>query len=133
MARVAALLILLTSISILTILINQGCDGDNAPEAPGEGRSSPAPVDARAELAARGRLIYMSTCIACHNGDPHRAGPLGPEIAGAPRELVASKVLRNEYPAGYRPKRETRAMVPLPHLEPEIDALVAFLAEAPAS
>ncbi len=81
-------------------------------------------------LGVRGRQIYMSNCIACHNPDPNRPGALGPDIAGSSRELVEARVLRNEYPEGYRPKRETRVMIPLPHLEPEIDALVAFLAEA---
>jgi hypothetical protein len=35
--------------------------------------------------------------------------------------------MRNEYPAGYTPKRSTSAMVPLPHLEPKLDDLSAYL------
>jgi hypothetical protein len=41
--------------------------------------------------------------------------------------LLSAKVLRNEYPAGYTPKRDTRAMAPLPHLERELPALAAYL------
>ena len=50
--------------------------------------------------------------------DPRTDGSLGPAVAGASLELLTARVLRAEYPAGYTPKRETRVMVPLPHLEP---------------
>ena len=40
--------------------------------------------------------------------------------------------MRNEYPTGYTPKRDSRAMVPLPYLEKELPALHAFLAAAAA-
>jgi mono/diheme cytochrome c family protein len=83
-----------------------------------------------ANLAARGRSVYQSTCTACHAPDPARPGPIGPEIAGASLELLRSKVLRNEYPPGYTPKRDTHAMVPLPHVEPDLPALAAYLREA---
>ncbi len=77
---------------------------------------------------ARGRQIYQTTCIACHASDPNQAGALGPPIAGASIELLEAKVLRNEYPPGYTPKRESRAMVPMPHLASDIPALHAYLA-----
>jgi mono/diheme cytochrome c family protein len=79
---------------------------------------------------ARGRQIYLTNCTACHAQDPSQPGPVGPEIAGSSLELLRAKVLRNEYPPGYTPRRDTRAMVPLAHLEPELDALAAFLAGA---
>lgn len=83
-------------------------------------------------LVARGRSVYLSNCTACHATDPSQAGAVGPAIAGSSRELLAAKVLRNEYPPGYTPKRETSAMVALPHLdECDIEALAAFLAAAP--
>lgn len=79
--------------------------------------------------AYEGRRVYLSTCAACHNADPNQPGTLGPEIAGSSRELVEARVLRGEYPPGYTPKRTSRAMVPLPHLEHRIDELVAYLSE----
>jgi mono/diheme cytochrome c family protein len=82
------------------------------------------------DLAARGEKVYRSACIACHAPDPTQPGPVGPEIAGSSLELLRAKVLRNEYPPGYAPRRETRAMVPLPHLEPDLPALAAYLARA---
>ena len=67
-------------------------------------------------------------CIACHARDPREDGGLGPPIAGASYELVEARVLRAEYPPGYTPKKQTRLMVPLKHLEPEIASLTAYLA-----
>lgn len=37
-------------------------------------------------------------------------------------------MLRNEYPPGYTPKRESRAMLAMPHLAGDIPALHAYLA-----
>jgi mono/diheme cytochrome c family protein len=85
---------------------------------------------AQAALAKRGAQVYQSNCTACHALDPTQAGPVGPPIAGSPLELLRAKVLRNEYPPGYTPKRDTKAMIPLAHLEPELPAIAAFLAAA---
>ena len=81
------------------------------------------------ESIERGKRVYIANCTACHALDPAQDGPVGPAIAGAPRELVAARVLRAEYPAGYTPKRASRAMPAMPHLANDIEALAAFLAE----
>ncbi len=94
-----------------------GCSGD--------GGASELSATAR-----EGRSVYLATCVACHNRDPSLPGPLGPDIAGASRELVEAKVLRGVYPHSYTPKRPSRAMVPMPHLAEKIDALAAYLAES---
>jgi mono/diheme cytochrome c family protein len=78
-------------------------------------------------LAARGETVYQNNCTACHARDPRVAGPVGPPLAGSGLELLTAKVLRNEYPPGYAPKRDTHAMVPLPHLEPDLPAIAAYL------
>lgn len=88
--------------------------------------SNSAPLTA----ADRGRQVYMSNCIQCHNPDPTQPGSQGPEIAGASRELIEARVLHAQYPPGYTPKRTTSAMVALPHLASKIDDLTAFLAPA---
>jgi mono/diheme cytochrome c family protein len=80
--------------------------------------------------AQRGRAAWLASCTACHAADPNLEGALGPAVAGSSRELVEARVLRAEYPPGYTPKRDSRAMVALPHLAGEIDALFAYLAEA---
>lgn len=84
----------------------------------------PAPTD---PLAQRGRQVYLSQCIACHSPDPAQAGPLGPAVKGASRELLEAKIVRGTYPPGYRPKRPTAVMPVQPGAAPEIAALAEFL------
>lgn len=79
------------------------------------------------ELVKAGRAAYNANCIACHSLDPAQDGALGPAIAGASLALLEARVLRVEYPDGYVPKRTTRVMVPLPHLEPRLVELAAYL------
>lgn len=88
--------------------------------------------DPQRALVERGRQVYASNCTACHAQQPTQVGPIGPALAGSPLPLLEAKVLRNEYPPGYTPQRETKAMIPLPHLEPELPALAAYLAAAKA-
>jgi mono/diheme cytochrome c family protein len=71
--------------------------------------------------------VYNSNCIACHGLDPTKDGALGPAVAGASLALIEARVLRSEYPEGYPPKRPTKVMIPLPHLEPRLDELAAYL------
>lgn len=79
------------------------------------------------DAAARGRKIYENVCIACHNADPTQPGTIGPELAGASRELLEAKVLRGEYPPGYTPKRPSQAMPKLDYLADRIGDLAAYL------
>ena len=74
-----------------------------------------------------GRSAYNANCIACHSMDPAQDGALGPAVAGASYELLEARVLRGGYPEGYTPKRDTLVMVALPHLEPRLDELRAYL------
>jgi mono/diheme cytochrome c family protein len=78
-------------------------------------------------LVARGRSVYMTNCIMCHHTDPARDGNVGPALAGSSLELLQFRVLQIQYPPGYKPKRPTRLMPALPHLENDIPALHAFL------
>lgn len=87
--------------------------------------SSAAP--ATVQTAERGRATYVAQCTACHNNDPKRPGAVGPEVFGASLPLLEARILRAEYPAGYKPKRTTHAMAALPHLKPELEALHAYL------
>ncbi|HTT76374.1 MAG TPA: cytochrome c [Candidatus Binataceae bacterium] len=77
--------------------------------------------------AERGAVIYRSNCSACHNENPNLPGPVGPAIAGSPKDLIAARVLRGAYPVGYDPKRHTHIMRPLPWLGPHINDLTAYL------
>jgi mono/diheme cytochrome c family protein len=77
----------------------------------------------------RGRAVYVANCIACHNNDPSKDGPIGPAIKGSPPELLESRVLRTDYPPGYKPKRNTQVMPTFPYLKSEIPYLVAYLSD----
>jgi mono/diheme cytochrome c family protein len=82
----------------------------------------------RSALAERGRQVYLAQCTACHHpSDPGKPGALGPPIRGTPRAVLEAKLLRGTYPEGYKPKRDSRVMAPMPALAPEIDALEAYL------
>jgi mono/diheme cytochrome c family protein len=91
---------------------------------------SDAGEDGEAALVKRGKVVYQTNCTSCHARDPNQPGPVGPPIADASLELLTAKVLRNEYPPGYTPKRDTKAMVPLVHLKPELPAIAAYLESA---
>ena len=77
--------------------------------------------------AGRGKKVYLAQCIACHNSNPSKDGPLGPAIRGSSRELIEARVLRAAYPPGYKPKRSGTIMKPMPQLAPVIPDLAAFL------
>lgn len=75
----------------------------------------------------RGRQLYFSNCISCHNRDPNLKGPIGPELVDAPMSVMTSKVMTGVYPsilpAGFVPKRKTKLMRKIPKLEKEIPSI----------
>ena len=75
----------------------------------------------------RGRAVFLANCVACHNNDPSRDGPIGPAIRGSSRELLLARVLGSDYPPNYRPKRPTKIMPQFPFLRDEIPNLAAYL------
>lgn len=100
---------------IASSLLLAACAEDGRTPATGEGNPN------------RGRQVYLANCVACHNPDPSRPGPLGPPVKGAARELLEARVLRASYPPGYRPKQGTALMQPMPNLAPAIPDLAAYL------
>lgn len=79
-------------------------------------------------LESRGKGVYMSNCITCHNPDPTLAGSIGPAIAGSSLELLTAKVLTRSYPPGYKPKVESDIMPDFPQLKDDIPGIHAYLA-----
>jgi len=75
----------------------------------------------------RGRAVYVANCVACHNSDPSKDGPIGPALKGSPPELIEFRVLRTQYPPGYKPKRNTQVMPTFPFLKTEIPYLAVYL------
>jgi mono/diheme cytochrome c family protein len=77
--------------------------------------------------AQRGRIVFMTNCVVCHNSNPNLPGSQGPAIAGSSRALIEARVLHLSYPPGYQPQRTTHAMRAFPQLAGQIDNLAAFL------
>ena len=105
-------LILLLGLSLFTIAACSDDDGANS--------------KTKREVK-RGRAVFLANCVACHNNDPSRDGPIGPAIKGSSRELLLARVLSSDYPPNYRPKRPTKIMPQFPFLKDEIPSLAAYL------
>ncbi len=102
----------------VSLLIATGCEKKSGDTTSGSGTRS---------LVDRGKTVYRTSCIACHNSDPKRAGSLGPEVWGSSKELLVARILNATYPPDYQPKRSTHTMAPIPHLKDDIDAIHAYL------
>jgi hypothetical protein len=80
---------------------------------------------------AKGKRIWMSACIQCHNRDPNIKGSIGPETVDAPLEVMMSKVMTGKYPKplpkGFVPKRKTSAMRALPQHGKDVHSIWAYI------
>jgi len=108
-----------------------GQDEKLAPTA-GPSGSASAPGGATASMAVagdptKGQQIWLGQCVACHNPDPGKDGPIGPAVKGASKDLLEARVVHAAYPPGYTPKRETKVMPPRPDLVASIPDLAAYL------
>ena len=110
-------MILRCYIIVLLALILSGCKEESASTTKIAGLPDPD----------RGKRLYLSQCVACHNRDPSKDGTTGPAIKGSSHELIESRVLRASYPPGYTPKRKSLLMKPMPFLRSAIPHLTAFL------
>lgn len=79
----------------------------------------------------KGKRIYLSSCIQCHNRDPNLKGSIGPEVVDAPLEVMTAKIMTGVYPevlpAGFVPKRKTKAMRKIPQLKNDIPSIYAWI------
>ena len=118
----------------LAILLG-GCGQDDKPAptssapsaapTPATGAGQPAP--SAGGDPATGRQVWLAQCVACHNTDPAKDGPVGPAVKGSSLALLESRVLTAGYPPGYRPKRDSKVMPPRPDLAASIPDLAAYL------
>jgi mono/diheme cytochrome c family protein len=93
----------------------------------GCGREEPSATPGGPGNAERGRQMWLAQCVACHNADPAKDGPLGPAVRGASAELLEARVVRATYPPGYKPKRDSKVMPARPDLAAGVPDLAAYL------
>lgn len=98
-----------------------------AATSPAPAPASTPPAVASAGDPAKGKQIWLGQCVACHNPDPSKDGPIGPAVKGSSLSLVELRVLHASYPPGYTPKRETKVMPARPDLAKSIPDLAAYL------
>ena len=75
----------------------------------------------------KGRMVYFANCVTCHNNNPKKPGSIGPEVFGVSIDVLTQKIVSGKYPENYRPKRKSKIMPPMPHLNKEILNLHAFI------
>ena len=106
-------------------LMLSGCGRDEAP-ASGDAVARTAAAPGSGD-AAKGKQVWLSQCVVCHNPDPSKDGPVGPAVKGASKDLLEARVLHASYPPGYTPRRPTKVMPARPDLAPSLPDLLAFL------
>ncbi len=79
------------------------------------------------KLYSKGKGVYFSVCISCHNANPKLAGAVGPDVYGSSMELLTHRVLLGKYPEGYKPKRVGQQMPVFEDLKNDIPALHFYL------
>lgn len=79
------------------------------------------------KIASRGKGIYLSNCIVCHNPNPTLDGSIGPALIGSSLELLEAKLVHHTYPPGYKPKRTSGSMPEFSQLKSDIPAIHAYL------
>ena len=75
----------------------------------------------------KGRMVYFANCVSCHNNNPKKPGSIGPEVYGVTIDVLTQKIVYGKYPENYRPKRPSKIMPSMPHLNKEISNLHAFI------
>ena len=75
----------------------------------------------------KGRTVYFANCVSCHNNNPKKPGSIGPVVYGVPIDVLTQKIVSGKYPENYRPKRTSKIMPLMPHLNSEISNLYAFI------
>ena len=75
----------------------------------------------------KGRMVYFANCVSCHNNNPKMPGSIGPEVYGLPIDVLTQKIVSGKYPENYKPKRPSKIMPSMPHLNKEISNLHAFI------
>ena len=75
----------------------------------------------------KGRMLYFANCVSCHSNNPKKPGSIGPEVFGVSINVLTQKIVSGKYPENYRPKRSSKIMPSMPHLNKDISNLHEFI------
>ena len=75
----------------------------------------------------KGRMVYYANCVSCHNNNPKKPGSIGPEVYGVSIDVLTQKIVSGKYPKNYIPKRKSKIMPLMPHLNEKISNLHVFI------
>ena len=75
----------------------------------------------------KGKMVYFANCVSCHNNNPKKPGSIGPEVYEVSIDVLTKKIVFGKYPENYIPKRTSKIMPSMPHLNKDISNLHAFI------
>ena len=114
--------------ALLLIMLVSNCEKKNIEQE--EAKADQKKLNNTVALTAdieKGRMVYFANCVSCHNNNPKKPGSIGPEVYGVSIDVLTQKIVSGKYPENYRPKRTSKIMPSMPHLNKEISNLHAFI------
>ena len=114
--------------ALLLIMLVSNCEKKNIEQEEGEADQKKLhnTVTLTTDIE-KGRIVYFANCVSCHNNNPKKPGSIGPEVYGVAIDVLTQKIVSGKYPGNYRPKRPSKIMPSMPHLNTEISNLHAFI------
>ena len=114
--------------ALLLIMLLSNCENKNIKqeEAEADKKNTKNTVKLTTDIE-KGRMVYFANCVSCHNNNPKKPGSIGPEVFGVSIDVLTQKIVSGKYPENYSPKRTSKIMPLMPHLNKEISNLHAFI------
>ena len=118
--------------ALLLIMLISSCENKSIKQEEEEAESEPYQKKLNNNISLttdieKGRIVYFANCVSCHNNNPKKSGSIGPEVYGVSIDVLTQKIVSGKYPENYRPKRTSKIMPSMPHLNKEISNLHAFI------
>ena len=114
--------------ALLLIMLVSNCEKKSTEQEEAKsGQKIPNNTVALTKDIEKGRRVYFANCVSCHNNNPKKPGSIGPEVYGVSIDVLTQKIVSGKYPGNYRPKRPSKIMPSMPHLNKEISNLHAFI------
>jgi len=117
-------------IALLLIMLISSCEKKSIKQKEAKSGQNQKNLNNTIALTAdtkKGRKVYFVNCVPCHNHNPKKPGSVGPAVYGVSKDVLTKKIVSGKYPENYRPKRKSKIMPSMPHLNKELSNLHAFL------